>query len=121
MITATGLGKSSILPTIVATTQPMIYCPSAPILNRPVLIANATPSPVKIMGVERMITLDMSLGLPTMLWTSVEIDSAGGNPASSRITLATPKPRIMAMIVRTKGWLKNFFLVDSITPPFPYC
>ena len=103
MSTATGLGKSSMLPTMVATTQPMIYCPSAPILNRPVLIANATPRPVKMIGVERMITLEISLGLPIMLWTSVSIDSLGGKPASSRMTLATANPRTMAMIVRTKG------------------
>ena len=41
-------GKSTPTPTSVATKAPTINCPSAPILNRPVLNANAIDKPVSI-------------------------------------------------------------------------
>ena len=56
-------GKSKDIPTIVAAIVPAIYCPSAPILNNPVLNANPTLIPVSIIGVAFIITFVIDFGL----------------------------------------------------------
>ena len=71
-------GKSNLIPTIVAAIVPIIYWPSAPMLNKPVLNANATLRPVKIIGVALMIVFDIYLGfekipLKSALKASIEL------------------------------------------------
>ena len=54
------------VPAITAQMVPMMYCPSAPMLNRPTLNAKATAMPVSKSGVALMTTLEMYLGLPSI-------------------------------------------------------
>ena len=57
-------GKSKPAPTKTATKEPTINCPSAPMLNRPVLNANAIDKPVSINGVALIIVHAIYLGFP---------------------------------------------------------
>jgi len=46
-----GPRKSHRIPTTIAAKAPAINCPGVPMLNSPVLNANPTERPVKIIGV----------------------------------------------------------------------
>ncbi len=59
-------GRFSFTPSIVTTMAETIYCPSAPILNRLVLNANATERPVSIIGVAFIMTFEIYFGLANM-------------------------------------------------------
>ena len=60
-------GHTEVVGMLSATTSvamvPMRYCPGAPMLNRPVLKATATDSPVRISGVARNSILPTLAGL----------------------------------------------------------
>ncbi|NRZ83902.1 hypothetical protein DFR96_005229 [Clostridium beijerinckii] len=95
------------IPTIVDAIVPIIYWPSAPILNNPVLKANATLKPVKIIGVALIIVLDIYLGfekipLKSALKASIEL-----YPAIPRTIAETTKPKNIAMNVEVTGFFKN--------------
>ena len=51
------LGKSKVSPIAIAVKPPASICPGVPMLNKPVLNAKATESPVKINGVAVAIVL----------------------------------------------------------------
>ena len=80
----TGLGSAETgMPNATAsvTMVPIRYCPGAPILNRPVLNATDTDSPVRISGVARKSILPILCGLKPQVRL----------PDASRPVLSMPK------------------------------
>ncbi|VWM20178.1 Uncharacterised protein [Collinsella intestinalis] len=75
--TCSTMGRSSVEPTSTAHTAPATYWPSAPMLNMPVLKANATEIPVRMMGEALMMVLEMYLGLENTPSNSAAKDATG--------------------------------------------
>ena len=83
-----------------------MYWPSAPMLKSPVLNANATLIPVKIIGVLFSITLKIYFGREKIPLSSVSSASIGLYPENANTIPATKTPHKIAKNVEVIGFFK---------------